>query len=499
MRFIQNLFSFLRDHPLLVFLIILSVGFSFTPIPVLIEIGTAISPTRSLQDKTILLFRLLKITLPLFMSICLGWMAFPQQPKKRIQSHLNGILCSSRALPIVLSMSFVVRLAWIATFPTRPYADSEWYFRNASELASGYGFVYDLESRKPLAAWPIGYPAFLALLFMITGPSVVAAKLANVVLSVLCVALSYFLALRIFNHRLAVVSAFLLAMFPGMIVYSSLISTDLLFMTLTTLCFTMSLGGLHLGQTRRFRDALLTGIVNGALCLVRATGLSLLPIWGGIRWLANREASSIWRWLLGASLGTIVVVFPWTLRNYIHYGKFIPVSTNGGLNFWIGNNPAAYGGYMFPRDETNPLYPLIGNELEIDRKGYELGFQYIRQNPLRALKLLPAKLFYLYNSNDFGLHWDKLSALAPRQSGSGVLAFALVNLIYVITSILALIGIISLLLSRVKNPLQFSGGLLSLYWTIIHLPYFGQDRFVLSLLPVLVMYAALGVVTIMEL
>jgi len=396
-------------------------------------------------------------------------------------------------------MSFVVRLAWIAIFPTRLYADSEWYFRNASELASGYGFVYGLESHKPLAAWPIGYPAFLSLLFMITGPSAVVAKLANAVLSVLCVALTYFLALRIFNHRIAVLSAFLLAMFPGMIVYSSLVSTDLLFMTLTTLCFTMSLGGLHLSQTKRFRGALVTGTVNGALCLVRATGLSLLPIWVVIRWLANRETSSIWRWLLGASLGTVVVVFPWTLRNYIYFGKFIPVSTNGGLNFWMGNNPSAYGGYMFPKDETNPLYPLTGNELEIDRKGYELGFQFIRQNPLRALKLLPAKVFYLYNSNDFGLHWNKLSALAPQQPGSGALAFALVNLIYVIISILALTGIISLLLLKTKNPLQYSGGLFSIYWTIIHLPYFGQDRFVLPLLPVLVMYAALGGVTIMEL
>jgi hypothetical protein len=153
---------------------------------------------------------------------------------------------------------------------------------------------------------------------------------------------------------------------------------------------------------------------------------------------------------------------------------------------------------MWPRDETNPLQPLIGSELEINRKGYELGFEFIRQNPLRALKLLPAKVFYLFNSNDFGLHWNKLSALRPSQFGSGTLAFALVNLVYVIVSFLAIIGVVHLLRKQNKDFLTFSGVLLATYWTIVHLPYFGQDRFALPLLPVLAMYAAVGVVTIIE-
>lgn len=476
-------------------LLLVGIGFFFVPTSIFIEIGRGISPTGSLQLKTLLLLNLLKIAIPLFSIACLTYMLCPEQLKSRIFSYIQRVSSNIWLLSIILIVSLMVRIVWVVIFPTLPYADSEWYFRTASELADGYGFVYDLESRRPLAAWPIGYPFLLSLLFRVTGPSEPVAILANLALSVTCVALTYILALSIFNRQVAVVSALVLAVLPGMVVYSSLISSDLLFMTLITACFYLVV---YSTKMKTSRNALIVGIVNGFSALVRPIGLSLLPIWVLIRWLTLRKKSSLKHWILFASLGTAIVVFPWTFRNYIYFGEVILVSTNGGANFWIGNNPRAFGGFMWPRDETNPLQPLIGSELEINRKGYELGFEFIRQNPLRALKLLPAKVFYLFNSNDFGLHWNKLSALRPSQFGSGTLAFALVNLVYVIVSFLAIIGVVHLLRKQNKDFLTFSGVLLATYWTIVHLPYFGQDRFALPLLPVLAMYAAVGVVTIIE-
>jgi len=135
---------------------------------------------------------------------------------------------------------------------------------------------------------------------------------------------------------------------------------------------------------------------------------------------------------------------------------------------------------------------LIGQELEIDRKGYELGKQFIRQNPQRALELLPAKVFYLYNSNDFGFHWNRLSAVVAGQCGSGPRVFALANLIYVLLVIWAILGLAGLGWYERHNRLWMSGIIFTVYWTVLHLPYFGQDRFALPLLPLLVIYAAYG-------
>jgi 4-amino-4-deoxy-L-arabinose transferase-like glycosyltransferase len=469
------------------------VGLLFVPLPLLTEIGECISPTGSVQEKTVLLFRLLKRAIPLFSTACLICALSPEQLRSRVLSRLQRASRGTWVLPVILVVALAVRLAWVVVFPTRPYADSEWYFRTASELAAGYGFVYDVESLKPLAAWPIGYPFFLSLLFRLTGPSEQVAIAANLALSVLCVALTYFVALRVFDRFVAAISALIVAMLPGMIVYCSLICTDLLFMTLVTVCFGIVVHGT---EARTPRNALAVGIVNGLSALVRPTGLTLLPVWAAIRWLAFRKKLPLHRWILIASLGTAAVVSPWTLRNYIRFGEIILVSTNGGANFWIGNNPGAFGGFMWPRDDSNPLHPLIGRELELNRKGYELGLEFIGQNPLRALRLLPAKVFYLYNSNDFGLVWNRLSAVSPSLFGTGTMAFALTNLAYVFAAILAIVGVVRLLRRRPKELLAYGGVVLATYWTMVHLPYFGQDRFALPLLPVLALYAAVGVAAI---
>jgi len=458
-----------------------------------VQFGQAISPLHTIQDKTVILFSLLKRALPVAALLCLLYSLAPLRVKHWVWDGLEMAASWRLTLPAILVMALAIRLFWIYFFPTRPYADSEWYFRNAGELAAGYGFVWDIQSGQPLAAWPIGYPALLALIFLVTGPNVLVAKLLTILISVACVALTYHLAWQMLRRRsVAMLAACFLAGLPGFIVYSSLISTDALFMLLTTLCLVLAL---RRGEADRNRTVVmggLCGVVAGATALVRATALALLPMWAVVRWLAtgNKRRTAIW--LASAAMSMALVMLPWTVRNYMRFGVLIPVSTNGGVNFWIGNNPQAYGGYSFPKNDSNPLFPLIGQELEIDRKGYELGKQFIRQNPQRALELLPAKVFYLYNSNDFGFHWNRLSAVVAGQCGSGPRVFALANLIYVLLVIWAILGLAGLGWYERHNRLWMSGIIFTVYWTVLHLPYFGQDRFALPLLPLLVIYAAYG-------
>jgi len=65
--------------------------------------------------------------------------------------------------------------------------------------------------------------------------------------------------------------------------------------------------------------------------LTRETPLYFVPF--AAFWLAWRrprgsiKAAS----LLAASL---LVVVPWTVRNYVAFGAFVPVSTAGALNLW---------------------------------------------------------------------------------------------------------------------------------------------------------------------
>jgi 4-amino-4-deoxy-L-arabinose transferase-like glycosyltransferase len=468
------------------------------PLEWLVAAGAWVAPGTGMQPKTVLLLHWLRLVLPLLGLALLVWVVLPPAPRRR----LHELAARSRpelVMGLILVLALVVRLFWIAFYPTQPYADSTWYYRLATWLAQGYGYVYDLETQRPTAAWPVGYPAFLGMLFVFTGPQLIVAQLANVALSVFIVYQTYVLGRRLDGTATALLAALLLAVLPGFIVYSSLLNADLLFMALTLAALNLTLLPLPAGSANLY-GGLLVGLCTGAAALTRSTGLMLLPLLLLLHWLlrghTHRRALLAWGVML--VIGTGAVVLPWATRNYVQFGRIIPISTNGGVNFWIGNNPHASGGFVFPRDaEQNPLQPLIGDEHAVDRTGYRLGLEFVRAQPDKALALLPAKVFYLYNSNDAGLAWNSLSALREDQTGAGRQAYAFVNLIYTLYAGCALLGLTTLLLSpRRRAPLFWVGIISTLWWTLVHLPFFGIDRFALPLLPFLAVYAAVGLLAL---
>jgi 4-amino-4-deoxy-L-arabinose transferase-like glycosyltransferase len=479
---------------------VVGICFLFVPLETMTRIGVQVSPLGNIREKTVFLFRAIKLALPILGVIQLAWLLTPESIRYALSTRIRAnIVYSSWIMPAIVVLTLLLHLGWVFYYPTELYADSKWYFEKASNISRGEGYIYDTISRKPTAVWPVGYPAFLALIFRITGPDEMVAKFANVALAVCIVCLTYLIALRLFDHTIGVFSAFFIAILPGFISYNSLVCSDVLFMALVMSVLLLTLDQNYIVPSSARMSwllALVTGMVSGFMSITRSTGLMLLPLWIIIRWLSGRHSPiSLWRWVLAMGIGTAIVVLPWTARNYVYFHRLIPVSTNGGMNFWMGNNPLAYGGYVFPRDDVNnPFLRLIGDEIAIDQTGYDLGFKFVREHPFQVLKLLPAKIFYLYNANDAGLEWNIRSSVLPRQSGTGTWAYTLANLIYIVLALFAILGVLILFLrERGAQSLVWIGAIFTIYWTIIHLPFFGSDRFSLPLLPFLTMYAASGI------
>lgn len=486
---------------------IVALSSSFVPLQVMKDLGARLNPYpyAGLQEKTLLLFQALKIVLAPLGMAGIVWLAGPRRMRRAVSVWLRDLLSSARAVFVILLLGLLLRLGWVAFFPAGMYADSQWYFEKAVDLSRGLGYVHDSVSLQPTAAWPVGYPAFLAGVFSVTGASLSMAKLANAMLGVLSVTLTYAVAKRIFGRMVANLSALFIAILPGLIVYTSLVNSDLMFMTLVIGIFWFSLTNGPRTQCADWRGDVFVfciGLVNGAMILTRSVGIALFPFWILVRWMATRvdtvRPMSIQRWIGLLTVGTVLIVMPWTVRNYIDFHKLIPVSNNGGTNFWIGNNPLAFGGFIFPKQEAdNPLLPLLDNEIAADEMGYKLGLEFIQSHPLQAIRLMPAKVFFLYNSNDFGLEWNRSSL--PDHLGVGPHAHMFVNLIYTILFVTSILGVLLLGLKSPREPLAWTGVIFAIYWTLLHLPFFGQDRFALPVLPFLMMYAAFGLVGILGL
>ena len=80
--------------------------------------------------------------------------------------------------------------------------------------------------------------------------------------------------------------------------------------------------------------ALGAGLLWGLAILTRETVLYFVPL--AALWLAWRRPGGLKRAGLFVCAALVVVV-PWTVRNWYVFDAFVPVSTAGALNLWQGN------------------------------------------------------------------------------------------------------------------------------------------------------------------
>jgi len=156
----------------------------------------------------------------------------------------------------------------------------------------------------------------------------------------------------------------------------------------------------------RIAPALLTGIIGGILLLARAPFLLAV---GGIPillWL-HPTATGKWTIRIGSfAVGLLLVFTPWTARNFLTYGEFIPFTTDGGK--------VLFQGTYLPGDSVTineirqiPEFAELekkegNNPPEQYRYWRTLAMKQIRENPLGELRLCVRKAirFWVYLPKD---------------------------------------------------------------------------------------------------
>src|SRR5262249_55511254 len=113
-------------------------------------------------------------------------------------------------------------------------------------------------------------------------------------------------------------------------------------------------------------------------------------------------------------ISLLLVVLPWTIRNALVFQHFIFVSTNGGINLLIGNNPHATGAYIWNEEVSAPVRD-IEDEYERNRTAGAETLKYIKNNLLCTVMLWPNKLLrmYLYDTEGVGTNLDGLRSAGP--------------------------------------------------------------------------------------
>jgi 4-amino-4-deoxy-L-arabinose transferase-like glycosyltransferase len=317
----------------------------------------------------------------------------PTERRRRVDS-LARMFCSIEGLMLLLAAAIVPRLLWIAAFHWQPISDAAWYHQAAIELAHGLGYR---AGTLPTAYFPIGYPGFLAGLFLLFPATQLTVALAQTVLGALLVLASLALFRELgLSPAVSRAAALLVALCPTITFYVTLEMVETLF------TFLLVFGTYLLLLSRRAPlAALAAGLVFGAATLVRSQVVLLpaailcLMLWqpGGVRRTAKAGI------LLYVALACVVV--PWTIRNWLVVGIPALVSTNDGANLLLGNNPEQRWGSGYP------ITPALAADLEgvsytdqrtpadeaaWDRRVRARALAYIRADPLHYVLVAPRKL-----------------------------------------------------------------------------------------------------------
>jgi 4-amino-4-deoxy-L-arabinose transferase-like glycosyltransferase len=312
-------------------------------------------------------------------------------------------------LGLVVALGAVLRWRWIQQVDTQPVADFHWYFERAKELVKGDGYAVDGE---PTSYWPVGYPLALSGLFSLTGVSLNAAKILNLLLTLSAVPLTFLLSLRLIGSRTAaLIAATLIAVHPSFVAYSSILASEPLFVAL------ILTGSLVLLKARgSVKLLVLGGLIFGAAVLVRpqAVLLPMLVLLAG--WWGDAEPKQAFRYWKSAGItmaALLVLLTPWLIRTSSLYGGFVFVSTNGGDNLLIGNHEGATGRYKNPKLCGVDFDPDL-NELERDKVARAAGVAYIKAHPLRTMRSWPKKLNATFLSLSDASYW------AYQKSGGAI-------------------------------------------------------------------------------
>ena len=435
----------------------------------------------------------------------------------------------------MLGVALALRLAHWAAVRRAPFIaelamDSREYDRWAREIAGGDWLGHGVFFQAPL------YPYLLALLYRVCGRSLDAAYLVQIAGGAAgCYAL-YRSGRAMVSERVGLAAAALAVVYGPFIFYDVQLLKESL--AVTVVCFLLwalapeerpaapaapaslppvagaAAGAGGPGSRRRWLRWLAAGLLLGLLALLRENALLAVPFLLPLPWIGGQgaQASPARRTASrAAALGTAALLAgvclalaPVALRNGLVGGDFLPTTFQGGVNFYIGNNPRADGTYQpivpgkqVPELERREPVRLAEQELgrrltpaEVSRFWLGRALGWARSHPGDFLRLTLRKLGRFFGWYEWP---DAVDYYAVREQSP---VYRLPLLEFGGATLLAAVGLGWLGGGRARRlapALLFAGG-----WMVSTVAFFLFARYRLPVVPALLLLAALPVAALVE-
>ena len=406
----------------------------------------------------------------------------------------HALESNRRWLFVLFAVSFLLKLVYViqssdALHIRVPIMDTKYYDRVAQAIAGGKLIGDDAFFMGPL------YSYVLAAIYSVFGRDFMIVRIIQVAAGAMVVVLTYLIGRRLFRPSIAFAGASILVFYGAITFYES----QMLMMWLGTLINMTMLFVLLTGDDNSSRARFaVAGFLLGLSALARANILIFLPV--VVVWLLTVSSQSRrWSKALVLVAATIITIFPATLHNYVAGRDFVLVTSNGGVNFFIGNGEEAKGYFHPARGITFETDPRVRNHVERlhgrDMKASEISkywfgqsWEFIRNNPGGELGLLLKKTAMFFN----GYEIPQIESYDLTRSRYGTLRLLFVNFWMVL--VFGLIGMLWLFRNWRRYFLLY-GFVLSFALSIIL--FFITARYRIQTAPILCLFAGYALVVVL--
>ena len=263
----------------------------------------------------------------------------------------------------------------------------------ARSIVAGRGFGNPLGviNTGP-TAWicPV-YPYIVAGAFKLAGVYTVQSRILLLALNCLLAGLTIFaiyaIAKRSFGTAAAVFASWLWAVLPSAWQIPVRLAWD---STLNALSFAVIFWAtLAIRSQRRIVLWACYGLLWAAGALINAAILSLIPFFlGWLFWDLRKESLPALKLLATTALVFALGLAPWTIRNYVAFGKLVLIRSNFGLVLWMGNHPGAHGFDQTLSPYGNvyeaTLYQRMGEIAYMAQRKHE-AYAFMKSHPTRTI------------------------------------------------------------------------------------------------------------------
>jgi 4-amino-4-deoxy-L-arabinose transferase-like glycosyltransferase len=411
------------------------------------------------------------------------------------------------AILLALGTFFYFLLIWQyirhSPYAHIPILDARGYWQRAIDVAH-FG--------KPLTSTGISaplYPLFLIVCVYLFGPNIYAVYVIQLSLTLITVLLMYQLWQQVFSSLHGFIGGLLSLFYLPFVYYITKLLPDILAILVLSSFLVIYT---HQRLLNKPGGLILLGVVGALAIMARSQFIVVvLPLIALLLFYRRPDPlTKIYRWRIPIVLACLILtLLPIGLYNYHYTGGFYVTAPNGGLTFYMGNNPRATGTYSSVpgiSDDVNlQLKEMVavasshfGRPVtiwEADRYFWRQGLSYIKNNPVDWLKVELKKIILLISPKETFTIYD---IYLERSLYLPFLYLFCIN--WGILLPLSIIGIADICWSekqliRDTIPLFVTGVVL----TGMLLTFLVLDRYRLLLLPVVAGFAAHGIITLFKL